>query len=314
MVRKPARLTRAIVVALGILANTRAARRRRMPPRDPVPEKRAAARRAFEDDRFGLFIHWGVYSLVGEGEWVMEHDKLPISEYAKLPPLFNAKAFDAEVWVKLAKAAGARYITVTAKHHDGFCMFDSRLTDYDIVDSSPYHADPLKALADACQQAEDQAFLLLFALGLASRGLLSAGQDRQAPRAERSAATGSVTWLTIRDRSANCAATTATSAGSGLTAGGIVPMPRGAWPARTGSSMSFSRRRWWGTTIMSLPSPARIFKSSSKTFPGKAPPDQRAQGPEPPCRWNAARPSTDRGATIRETPSLRVKRKSSTRW
>jgi alpha-L-fucosidase len=116
------------------------------------------ARSWFEDAKFGLFIHWGVYSLVGKGEWVMDHDKLPISEYAKLPPRFDPKRFDAVAWVKLAKSAGANYITITAKHHDGFCMFASRLTDYDIVDATPYNADPLKALADACHQEKIKLF------------------------------------------------------------------------------------------------------------------------------------------------------------
>ena len=102
------------------------------PPRSAA--RRRAAAPAFQDDRFGLIIHWGVYSLVGKGEWLMENDKLPISEYDKLPPRFNPTRFDADAWVKLAKASGAKYITITAKHHDGFCMFDSRLTDFDIVD------------------------------------------------------------------------------------------------------------------------------------------------------------------------------------
>src|SRR5689334_2736120 len=70
--------------------------------------RNAAARRAFEDDKFGLFIHWGVYSLLGKGEWVMDHDKLPGHQYAKLPPRFNPSKFDGEAWVKLAKEAGAK--------------------------------------------------------------------------------------------------------------------------------------------------------------------------------------------------------------
>ena len=145
-------------MALGTLANGHTAHAQAAAGRDQVAEKRAAARSAFEDDRFGLFIHWGVYSLVGKGEWVMENDKLPIREYYKLPARFNPSRFDADVWVKLAKAAGAKYITITSKHHDGFCMFDSLLTNFDIVDSSPYHADPLKALAAACHEQRIKLF------------------------------------------------------------------------------------------------------------------------------------------------------------
>src|SRR5262249_25094820 len=82
----------------------------------------------------------------------MERDKLSIREYAKLPARFNPIRFDAPSWVKLAKAAGARYLTITAKHHDGFCMFASKLTDYSIVDATPYKPDPINARADACRQ------------------------------------------------------------------------------------------------------------------------------------------------------------------
>ena len=118
-----------------------------------------AARRAFDDDKFGLRIDWGVYSLLGEGAWVMDHDKLPSREYAKLPARFNPSKFDADAWVKLAKGAGAKYITITSKHHDGFCMFASRLTDFDVVDATPYHRDPLEALADACHEEKILLFL-----------------------------------------------------------------------------------------------------------------------------------------------------------
>jgi alpha-L-fucosidase len=148
----------ALALALTTLGTGHAVCAQAVAGNDRVPEKRATARGAFQDDRFGLFIHWGVYSLVGEGEWVMEHDKLPIHEYDKLPPRFNPTRFDADAWVKLAKSAGAKYITITSKHHDGFCMFDSKLTAFDIVDSSPYHADPLKALAGACHEQKIKLF------------------------------------------------------------------------------------------------------------------------------------------------------------
>jgi alpha-L-fucosidase len=125
----------------------------------PVPTSAGAAARSwFEDAKFGLFVHWGVYSLLGKGEWVMDNDKIPISEYAKLPPRFNPTKFDAEEWVKLAAAAGMKYITITSKHHDGFCMYDSKLTAYDIVDSTPYGKDPMKALADACNKHKIKLF------------------------------------------------------------------------------------------------------------------------------------------------------------
>ena len=132
----------------------------------------AEARRWFEDARFGMFVHWGVYSLLGKGEWVMNNDKLPVREYQKLPPRFNPVKFDADEWVKLARAAGMKYITITSKHHDGFCMFDSKLTSYDIVDATPYGKDPIKALAAACHKYKYQALLLLLIARLAPSRLL----------------------------------------------------------------------------------------------------------------------------------------------
>jgi len=111
-----------------------------------------AARRWFQDAKFGLFIHWGVYSVMGEGEWVMNIKKMTVSEYEKLAPRFNPTEFDPQVWVALAKAAGMKYITITAKHHDGFAMFDSKVTDWDIVDRTPYKRDVIKMLADECHR------------------------------------------------------------------------------------------------------------------------------------------------------------------
>lgn len=106
----------------------------------------------FRDAAFGMFIHWGVYSVLGDGEWVMENRKMPASEYEKLPPQLNPTAFNAAEWVALAKRAGAKYITITSKHHDGFAMFGSKQSDWNIVDRTPYKKDPLKMLADECQR------------------------------------------------------------------------------------------------------------------------------------------------------------------
>jgi alpha-L-fucosidase len=110
------------------------------------------ARKWFQDARFGLFIHWGVYSVLGDGEWVMNNRKMPISEYENLPAQFNPTEFDPAEWVALAKAAGMKYITITSKHHDGFAMFDSKISDWDIVDRTPYKKDVLKMLADECHK------------------------------------------------------------------------------------------------------------------------------------------------------------------
>lgn len=115
----------------------------------PTPEN-LKTREWFEEARFGLFIHWGVYSQLGDGEWVMNNQRIPIKTYEKLPAFFNPIDFDPKEWVKMVKDAGMKYITITSKHHDGFAMFDSKVSDYDIVDRTPYKKDILKMLADEC--------------------------------------------------------------------------------------------------------------------------------------------------------------------
>jgi len=117
----------------------------------PTPEN-LAAREWFQNAKFGLFVHWGVYSVLADGEWVMQIKGIPISAYERLPQMFNPTKFDAEQWVSMVKKAGMRYITITSKHHDGFAMFDSQVSDYDIVDRTPYQRDVLKLLADECHR------------------------------------------------------------------------------------------------------------------------------------------------------------------
>jgi alpha-L-fucosidase len=106
----------------------------------------------FQDAKFGMFIHWGVYSVLGDGEWVMNIQRISKETYKKLPSFFNPIEFDPIEWVAIAKDAGMKYITITSKHHDGFAMFDSKLTDWDIVDRTPYKKDVLKMLADECHK------------------------------------------------------------------------------------------------------------------------------------------------------------------
>jgi len=126
-------------------------------------DARANARLGWwREARFGMFIHWGLYAIpagtwkgepvAGIGEWIMLRARIPVAEYEALAGQFNPTAFDADAWVSLAKRAGQKYITITAKHHDGFCMYDSAVTDYDIVDATPFGPDPMKALARACQE------------------------------------------------------------------------------------------------------------------------------------------------------------------
>ena len=129
-------------------------------PRTDVAETKAqhdARMRWWREARFGMFIHWGLYAVpAGEykgkrsdriGEWIMEWANIPRADYEKFTAQFNPVKFDAKEWVRIAKDAGMKYIVITSKHHDGFAMFDSRISTYDIVDATPYHKDPIKALA-----------------------------------------------------------------------------------------------------------------------------------------------------------------------
>ena len=94
----------------------------------PSPEN-LKAREWFQNAKFGMFIHWGVYSVLGDGEWVMNTQRIDKQTYQKLPAFFNPIDYNPGEWVALAKAAGMKYITITSKHHDGFAMFNSKLTD-----------------------------------------------------------------------------------------------------------------------------------------------------------------------------------------
>ena len=114
----------------------------------PVPEKRVAE---FENFGLGMFVHWGIYSQLGQGEWIMNIAKIPKAEYIKLADSFDPVKYDPEKWVAIAKAAGARYITLTTRHHDGFSLYDTcGLCDYD----APHHVgrDLVREFVDACNK------------------------------------------------------------------------------------------------------------------------------------------------------------------
>jgi len=126
-------------------------------PSVTAPENAARKNEAslgwFREAKFGLFIHWGLYAIPARGEWVMSREKIPVAKYAELAPQFNPTKFDAAAWVRVAKEAGMRYIVITAKHHDGFAMFDSATSPYNIAQATPFKRDPLKELAAACAAA-----------------------------------------------------------------------------------------------------------------------------------------------------------------
>ncbi|MBZ5586081.1 MAG: alpha-L-fucosidase [Acidobacteriia bacterium] len=127
---------------------------------DPDRERRI---NWWREARFGMFIHWGLYAIPagewkgqpigGIGEWIMNRARIPVTEYEQLARQYNPVKFNAEQWVQIAKGAGMKYIVITSKHHDGFAMYGSKVSKYNIVDATPFGRDPMKELAAACQKA-----------------------------------------------------------------------------------------------------------------------------------------------------------------
>ncbi len=152
------RLPIAVTLSLA-LSGTALAQERAAAPPDPARESRL---RWFREAKFGLFIHWGLYAIPagewkgktfpGIGEWIMYWAKIPVREYEALARQFNPVKFDAEAWVRLAEDAGMKYVVITSKHHDGFALFDSKVSRYDVVDATPFKRDVLNELAEACRR------------------------------------------------------------------------------------------------------------------------------------------------------------------
>ena len=126
----------------------------------PAPKSQDEKMQWFRQAKFGLLIHWGLYAIpagewngqpvAGIGEWIMNRAKIPVKEYEQLATRFNPVKFNAEEWVQMAEDAGMKYMVITSKHHDGFAMFGSQASKYNIVDATPFKRDPLKELAAAC--------------------------------------------------------------------------------------------------------------------------------------------------------------------
>jgi alpha-L-fucosidase len=123
----------------------------------PAPEN-LKARETFSNDRFGLFIHWGPFSIPGDGEWVMNNRNISVKNYKRLENFFNPIEFNAAEWVSMAKNAGMKYITLITRHHDGFSMWDTKYSDYNIM-HTPYKKDIVKLIADECHKQGIQLFL-----------------------------------------------------------------------------------------------------------------------------------------------------------
>ncbi len=117
--------------------------------RDEAPSAREARMKWFREARFGIFIHWGVYSVPARGEWYMNNAKVPVATYKAFSKAFTAAKYDPQAWAQLFANAGAKYIVITAKHHDGFTLYDSKFSDWNAVKASPAGRDLLEPLADA---------------------------------------------------------------------------------------------------------------------------------------------------------------------
>lgn len=154
---------RLLIALLTLTAALPALRGADTPAPDPDPESPAAkARRVewFQRDKFGLFIHWGLYAIPSGywqgqrvhsvGEWIMKRAPIPAADYRKLAAEFNPVQFDADAWAQLAVDAGMKYVVITAKHHDGFALYKSAVSPYNVVDATPFKRDIIKELAAAC--------------------------------------------------------------------------------------------------------------------------------------------------------------------
>lgn len=123
----------------------------------PTPEV-LQSRKDFQDMKYGMFIHWGASSVLGDGEWVMNTRKIRVNEYKRLIDFFNPQKFDAKKWVALAKASGMKYITFVSRHHDSFSNWDTKQSDWKIT-KTPYSKDVVKMLADECHAQGIKLFL-----------------------------------------------------------------------------------------------------------------------------------------------------------
>jgi len=151
----------AVAVLGGALAGPGAAAESARPKEfKETPAQRDKRMKWWREARFGMFIHWGLYAVPagtwkgkrvgGIGEWIMDRARIPVPEYEKLVPQFNPVKFNATQWARIAKAAGQKYMVLTSKHHDGFCLWDSKVGDYDIQ-ATPFKRNIVKELAEACE-------------------------------------------------------------------------------------------------------------------------------------------------------------------
>ena len=214
-----------IVLALALVGGPASSASPQAP--DPNSAEAKKARLAwFHEAKYGLFIHWGIYAIPagewkgarvpGIGEWIMFRARIPVPEYEQLAKQWNPVKFDAEAWVQLARDAGMKYIVITSKHHDGFALFDSKVSRWDAVDATPVEARHPEGARRRLREARHAAGLLL----LAGPGLARAERRGQhlglRPRRRRRTSTSTCARRPSR-RCASCSPATVRSRSSGST-------------------------------------------------------------------------------------------------
>src|SRR5690606_28357131 len=153
---------RTLLLTLALVLSGCGSMQNQQPAPTPSPTAAAADDARMDwwrDARFGMFIHWGLYAIpagkwgdeTNHAEWIRATAKIPLEEYDRLAARFNPVKFDADAWAALAKEAGCRYIVITSKHHDGFCLFDSAHTDFDVM-STPFKRDIMREIAEASRR------------------------------------------------------------------------------------------------------------------------------------------------------------------
>src|SRR5437867_1413427 len=265
----------------------------------PAPEN-LKAREWFQDAKFGLFIHWGVYSVLENGEWVMHNTKMTLEEYEKLPARFNPVNYHPAEWVALARAAGMRYITITSKHHDGFAMFDSKVSDWDIVDRTPYKKDPLKMLAGECRKQGVKLFFY--------HSQLDWHHPDYFPRGRTGGYSGrpeSGDWYRYLDYMDAQLGELLTNYGEigGIWFDGWWDKPKADWRLEKtyGLIHRLQPQALVGANHHQAPFDGEDFQMFEKDFPGRTPPGSTRSRRSESCLWRPARPSTGPGATTPRT-------------
>ena len=223
--------------------------------------------------------------MLGDGEWAMTNKNIDCREYAKLAGGFYPSKFDAKAWVQAAKDAGMKYICITSRHHDGFSMFGTRYSDYNIVEATPYGRDVVRELAKECRK---QGIRLHFYYSL-----LDWTREDYYPLGTTGQGTGRTAhgdWNDYLGFMNNQLTELLTGYGPfGSTVGGTRRTPTGNWIKFTRRSTGCNPAVWSGTITIANRSPERIFKRSSRIFRDRIPPGTRLGRRSAPCRWKPAR-------------------------